>query len=514
MSNNIAFRAMVALLVWIALTGCSDGSNQADSKDNQMEPIPKLTVIKPLFPGHIYHPDSELEKLLEKETHVEVTYETPPYSEYKTRLSVKMAGGDIPDIVNTYSPNDPEHNALIDQGVFLPLDDLLPKFPKLKQAFSAQTWEYMRNPTDGHIYGVPWMRDRGGQGIVIRKDWLDKLGLTTPTTLDGLVEVLIAFRDQDPDGNRVNDTIPLTFKDNQISNLNGLFSLFGVNPGWSPASTDANQLQYGLVQPGVKEALKFLRTLRQQGLMDPDFLVGKTIGIDKFKSGKVGVLILNIGDYRQLAVMPSLKTEILDPIHHKGNVLSINLPATPINRTNQISSRSKNPEAALRYLEYQITGGYDLIQYGVEGKTYRIDNGVKLPFDNEKKDPQYSTNVGLELLQPEWLFTDPEKYTKFVPRDMADYMMHKLDTYEKNIMYDYLRPNVVIPSLQEKSALLRQIIEEGYTRMLLESKLDVDTTFDEMVGKWKKSGGDQVTEEVNRLQKDKSEPSFTYMRKP
>jgi putative aldouronate transport system substrate-binding protein len=506
--------SLVVLVLFAGCEGGLNGLNQAEMMKGKLEPVPKLTVIKPLFPGHIYHPDSELEKLIEQGAHVDVTYETPPFSEYKARLAVKMAGGDLADIINTYSPNDPEHNALIDQGVFLALDSWLPKFPKLKQAFSNETWEYMRNPTDGLIYGVPWMRDRGGQGIVIRKDWLDKLGLRTPTTLDELVQVLIAFRDQDPDGNRLNDTIPLTFKDHQVWNVNAIFSLFGLNPGWSPLPSDPNRLQYGLVQPEAKEALVFLHSLRQQGLLDPDLLVGKTLGLDKFKSGKVGVLIINLGDYRQLAVMPSLKTEILDPIEHKGNRWSLTLPSTPINRTNQISSRSVNPEAALRYLEYQITEGYDFIQYGAEGKTYVVENGIKVPFDNENKDPQYSTNVGLELLQPEWLFSDPEKYTKFVPKAMAEYLMRKLDAYEKYSMYDYLRPNVTIPSLQEKSAQLRLILEEGYTRIIVDTKTNPDTAFDEMVNKWRKSGGDQVTLDVNRLQKDKSAPSYTYMRKP
>lgn len=499
------------------LAACGGADNTATNKGAEGQTASqapaKITVIKPLYPGHIYHPDSELEKLVEKGANVEVSYDTPPSADYKTKLSVRLAGGDIPDIINTFSPNDPEHNALIEQGVFMPLDDLLKKFPKLKGSFSDETWNYMKSPADGKIYGVPWMRDRGGSGIVIRKDWLDKLGLQSPKTWDELVNVLKAFRDKDPDGNGQNDTIPLTFKDNQVSNLYAVMPLFGLNPGWSPTSGDANKLQYGLIQPAAKEAINTLRDLRQQGLLDQDLLVGKTLGFDKFKSGKVGAIILNIGDYRQLAVLPNMKAEILDPIERGGSKWSLTLSATPINRTNQISAKSKNPEAALRYLEYQITDGFDYIQYGAEGKTYSVQNGIKTPFADDKKDPQYNTNVGLELLQPEWLFSDPEKYTKFVSKDIAQYILSKLDAYEKNVMYEYLRPNVTIPSLLEKSTQLRQVIEEGYTKMLLDSKTDVDKTFDEMAAKWKSTGGDKVTEEINTLQKDKSQPKYTYKKK-
>lgn len=44
---------------------------------------------------------------------------------------------------------------------------------------------------------------------MINKVWLDKLGLEVPTTLAELKEVLIAFRDGDPNGNGIQDEIPM-----------------------------------------------------------------------------------------------------------------------------------------------------------------------------------------------------------------------------------------------------------------------------------------------------------------
>ena len=42
--------------------------------------------------------------------------------------------------------------------------------------------------------------------IVIRKDWLDNLGLEVPTTPEELLAVAEAFTYDDPDGNGVDDT--------------------------------------------------------------------------------------------------------------------------------------------------------------------------------------------------------------------------------------------------------------------------------------------------------------------
>ena len=49
----------------------------------------------------------------------------------------------------------------------------------------------------------------GNEGLLVRKDWLDKLGLAAPTTLDELYDVLYAFTYNDPDGNGKNDTYGL-----------------------------------------------------------------------------------------------------------------------------------------------------------------------------------------------------------------------------------------------------------------------------------------------------------------
>ncbi len=140
-----------------------------------------------------------------------------------------------------------------------------------------------------------------------------------------------------------------------------------------------------------------------------------------------------------------------------------------------------------------FTDGFDYIQYGAEGKTYSIVNGIKTPFADDKKDKQYNTNVGLELLQPEWLFVDTEKYTKFVSKDIAQYIIKKLDEYEKNSVYDYLRPNVDFPYRTETSVQQTQILTEGYSKVLLDTAVDADKTFEDTIAKWKAAGGDKVT---------------------
>ncbi|MBO9604902.1 MAG: extracellular solute-binding protein [Paenibacillaceae bacterium] len=520
MSKKVA-STLAVILATAALYGCS-GGNKNDSASSvspsatgtaaAKSPSPsasqapaKIVVMKPLFSSHVYYPDSELEKLVEKGAGVEVTYEVPPDTEYKSKLSVKIAGGDVPDIIQTYSPNDPEHNAFITQGLFRPLDDLLPKFPKLKDTFSDTTWDMLRNPADGKIYGVPLMKDRTGPGIVVRTDILKELGLATPKTLDELVTVLKEVKA------KKKDLVPFVFTGNGINEIQTFFPLWGVNPGWYPEPKDPNKLAYGMIDPRAKEVVKFMRMLREEGLLDPDYLVGKVTGNEKYGAGKAAVIDINIGGARNF--MRDFGAEVIDPITNGSNVWSLAYPALPISRVNQISAKSKNPEAALRYLEYEVTDGYDYIHWGVEGKNYTIQNGEKVVLPDDKKDPQYRTNVALELLAPEWVFSHTDKYSSFVGEKLAKLVMDRIAVYEQHIVYDHLRSNTLIPTLQEKSAQLKQVLDEGYSKMILDSKVDIDKSFDEMVAKWRSLGGDKVIEEVNTLQKDKSTPKYSYKKK-
>ena len=65
------------------------------------------------------------------------------------------------------------------------------------------------DPTgEGRIYMIPNVLTYPLCSGMIRQDWLDELGLSMPETQDELVEVLKAFRDQDPNGNGIADEIP------------------------------------------------------------------------------------------------------------------------------------------------------------------------------------------------------------------------------------------------------------------------------------------------------------------
>ncbi len=130
-------------------------------------------------------------------------------------FNLLMASGDLPDIV---AGNELRHEFVRYgmEGAFQPLNDLIEKHaPNLKK-FLASNPEIRKAITapDGNIYWIPYVPDgKYARGWFIRYDWLDKLGLKAPQTVDELYTVLKAFRDKDPNGNGQKDEVPLFFRE-------------------------------------------------------------------------------------------------------------------------------------------------------------------------------------------------------------------------------------------------------------------------------------------------------------
>lgn len=97
----------------------------------------------------------------------------------------------------TILDNSSVRNAL-KAGVFWEVSPYLDEFPNLA-AISQET--RTSASIEGKLYGIPFQKAVARNGVVIRKDWLDKLGLAVPKTTDELMEVAKAFTEKDPDGN-------------------------------------------------------------------------------------------------------------------------------------------------------------------------------------------------------------------------------------------------------------------------------------------------------------------------
>lgn len=184
-----------------------------------------------------------LQVWLEENTNVIFEWTVLTNAETSERISTVMASGDLPDVfINclddshrlTYGP----------AGALLPVNEYLEYMPNLETMLqeTAGLKAALTLP-DSNIYSIPQVNMYSvwpGNGayvkstVSINQKWLDAVGLTAPTTTDELVDVLKAFRDQDPNGEA--DEIPMTFQYDGWNNSADGF-LFGPFDTWATART-------------------------------------------------------------------------------------------------------------------------------------------------------------------------------------------------------------------------------------------------------------------------------------
>ena len=106
----------------------------------------------------------------------------------------------------------------------------------------------------------------------VRTQWLAALGESVPDSVDGFVDLLRAFRDGDPNGNGQADEIPFSVRwADGVSGIRAWFHPFGTTSAFvGPMFIRDNVVQATTLQPGYRDAVKWLRSIYAEGLLDQE----------------------------------------------------------------------------------------------------------------------------------------------------------------------------------------------------------------------------------------------------
>ncbi|AZH29621.1 ABC transporter substrate-binding protein [Paenibacillus sp. M-152] len=286
-------RAGILMLAGVfALSGCSGGGgeskNQTVNPDQDANfnktglPIVKEAVtLKMVSPKAALAPDyskMEIFKRLENQTNVKIDWENIPDTDFAEKKNLLLASGDLPDAFYGAGFTDYELINYGKDGTIIPLENLIDQYaPNLKALLDRRPdIKLAITAPDGHIYGLPsWEENKLDTNPffhVINKNWLDKLGLKVPQTLDEYTQALIAFKTKDPNGNGKADEIPLSFMHMQwCSDIAGIFGAFGIPDNLEHRIVREGKVIFTASQPQYKEALKYIHdNWYKQGLIDPE----------------------------------------------------------------------------------------------------------------------------------------------------------------------------------------------------------------------------------------------------
>lgn len=278
------------IFLWIiglvgGLLACSPpDAGDADPKEKKYT-ITSLDFLYTDIPPN----DGEGVRMVNERFHVDYRREYGVYTEYLEKLTARVASGDLPDVIG-FTLEDDKANFFkwAEQGAFLPLNDFVDDYPMLK-AVPEEVWNAVS--VDGKIYAIPKYFPKNYLNTpIIRKDWLDRLGLEMPTNYEELKKVAIAFAKEDPDGNGKDDTYGLVVGEKVWPNYH--FGAYWDADAWYHQN-ERGQYIPGIISDARKEWVRMMADLYREGVIQKDFVLLKPneANTKVFYAGKAGIFI-------------------------------------------------------------------------------------------------------------------------------------------------------------------------------------------------------------------------------
>ncbi|WP_199621752.1 extracellular solute-binding protein [Paenibacillus alkalitolerans] len=222
------------------------------------------------------------EKEIERLTGIEIEINKPA-SDYNQKLTAAISAGEKYDIIMLSKP---QMNELAAQGVLTDLTDFANSAENLTdpEIIPTDEWNQLRDE-NGKIFGV-FTKFQGGTMPIVRADWLRKLNLQEPKTLDEFYNVLKAFKEQDPDGNGKADTYGLSTAG--LYEIQGFMSAAGLKQRYVMA--DGKRTIPYATEAAVP-VYEFFAKLYKEGILDPNFATNDTAKMrNLFLADRVGMV--------------------------------------------------------------------------------------------------------------------------------------------------------------------------------------------------------------------------------
>jgi len=537
--RKIAVTGLVFAILLSLLTACSGEKGQTQTepqdvsvdkqndKQTEADPFKKhLDISVSTFNIGKAFSDRNSDGLLkhfEEKFNVTFVDKVISYSDYKEKFQLWSASGELPDVFSHDIINSETYNSWIKQKIIRELPADLSAYPNVQRVMDSDESKSLK--VDGKYYMIPrqtyknyeqWAVERS---LIVRKDWMEKLGLKDPVTYEDYLNMLRAFAKQDPDGNNMDDTIGLTFRTNSqlLPIATGTLANLS-NSSW--VEENGRYIPY-FVSEQMEEAVKQLRELYVEGAIDPDFAIMKpNDGIDKFGQGKVGAISMQatpnaLKNLKNSWVKYNKDVEYEDVIkiipeswaRQDGN--RWRYQAVTFWSESYFSAKVDDDkmDRILRIFDYLLSEEFETIKlYGLEGNDYKKE-GEQLVITREKNEtgeyktigtlyPSLAMFGGLAAWYQWQEFTDSEAVKLTfgeelvkMSREAMQYRVENFDPVPTNFKVELLHT----PAKAKLSAIS---IQEDVIRIML-AKGDPVKLWQETLKGYDNKGLQQAIKEVN-----------------
>jgi putative aldouronate transport system substrate-binding protein len=330
------------------------------------------------------------------------------------QFNIIIAGGEYPDIIDGFtSLNAKAGRGGIADEIIIDLNNYVDYMPNYMAIRNADEDVYKSTMTDnGEQPCFYWFTELGDgpmAGMYVRQDWLDKLNISAPKTLDDMESMLLAIKTEfDP-------KYPLYLTSDGVLMNNNLAAAYGINAlfgmGGYPMYQVDGEVQFGMWGQDYRDYLTMMNSWYNEGIIHSDFTSVNSSPfsndlVSDIASSNAGVWVYFVKqddtwdnlcddpDFNAVAIADVGKTE--DQVLEIGNLLS-----TVSNAGVAISTSCKYPELAVQWCDFWYTDeGILLANYGIEGETYEFDSAGNPQHTDDFLNPPEGTT--LQSLQYIW----------------------------------------------------------------------------------------------------------------
>ncbi|PYI57222.1 extracellular solute-binding protein [Paenibacillus flagellatus] len=548
MRRTVRRKALTGMLAAAMALTAACGGKEADDAAGTGQPSPAapvntdplgkydppidISTVRALDPNLKFRSGETLDnniwtRTIEAELGIKVKNEwTVNGAQYDQKMNVAIASGDLPDFMSL-SPT--QFVQLVDNGELMDITKLVEQYgsPLLKEYLKSDGGLALETATvKGKLMGIPTMSSLLDSSpiLYIRTDWLKKVGLSEPGSMEDVLRIADAFTNQDPDGNGKKDTVGLLASKELWTGyprLMGFFNAYHAYPNiW--IKDGSGKLVFGGIQPEMKAALAELQKLYKAGAMDQEFGVKDTKKVEEtVASGKNGLFFgpnwaplttlqanKNNDPNAEWKAFPVFSADA-KPVFVQNSAPGANASFTGINKN------AKHPEAVIKILNLfveKMWGAKADPQFSnEEGTTFAFHKypPVTLFAANKNLTQHLKVMEALKTKDASKLNSEEKgtyetilKYkggdskswgTDMVFGENGSYTI--INKYKNNnqVMKDemYLAPT---PTMVQKKSTLDKMSDEMITKIILGAPVD---DFDKFVSDWKKLGGDDITKEIN-----------------
>lgn len=522
----------------LSAAGCGNSGNSSDStassasstaQSSEKPAIREVTAVRPI-PDDLKFPEGDTldnniwTRLYESELGIKLKYNwMTPVAQYEQKLNISIASNDIPDI---FQVNSVQLKQLVEDGQ---LADLTGVYEQNASEYTKNVLNQDGNALlsatfDGKLLAIPKMGSGLGQTNVlwVRTDWLKKLNLPEPKTMEDVIKIAQAFTENDPDGNNKKDTYGFGVNKDlwgMFASLEGFFNGYGAYPNtW--IDDGSGNLVNGNIQPEMKTALASLKDMFSKGYIDPEYGVKDAFKVSaNVGEGKIGMfygLFWNMGwlsDAKK--ANPDMTWKPFGIVGTKEGSALAQVPF-PVSTYYVVNKKAANPEAIIEMLNLQLEKCFG--ETAEPGK-YNVDQGGNPIFEYpliyseppmKNVDAQVKVSKALESKDTSALNAEEKGYYDQIQAyrggDLAGWPTEMMYGPEGSLavingyaadkkVYDnrYFGPPTA--TMTQKDATLSQIQLQTFTDIIMNGDLN---QFDKYVSDWKSLGGDAITSEVNK----------------